>query len=246
MIDVEDPTALSRLYHLNSEPWLNESAYRGAPYLQERTLHPDAPRTALPPAAPGLVARLAARRRSTRRFVEREMALETLGALLCAGYGVAEIAGLESGGKFARRTAPSAGGLYPLDLYAIVRNLRGAPDGAHHFDPFGPSLEALGQPSAAAMAEAFYTWPFVEHANAVVCVAAEFLRCQKKYGPRGYRYILLEAGHVAQTLCLAAEEAGLATLCMGGFRDAALNRLLGLDPARQGVVYAVAIGWAAP
>ena len=69
-----------------------------------------------------------------------------------------------------------------------------------------------------------------------------FGRSQKKYGTRGYRYVLLEAGHSAQNVCLRAAELGLGSLCMGGFEDARLNRMLGLEPAREGVVYAVAVG----
>ena len=72
---------------------------------------------------------------------------------------------------------------------------------------------------------------------------AVFLRTQKKYGPRGYRYILLEAGHVAQNLCVRATELGLATLCAGGFLDSALNELLGLQPKHEGIVYTVAAGF---
>ena len=61
-------------------------------------------------------------------------------------------------------------------------------------------------------------------------MAAVFGRNQKKYGPRGYRYTLLEAGHSAQNVCLRAIELGLGTLCMGGFEDSRLNRVLGLEP----------------
>ena len=82
----------------------------------------------------------------------------------------------------------------------------------------------------------------MRNVNVIVFLAAVFCRSQKKYGPRGYRYILLEAGHVAQTLCLGATERGLGTLCMGGFRDARLNRWLGLDGIDEAVVYSVAIG----
>ncbi|MGI9518742.1 MAG: nitroreductase family protein, partial [Pirellulaceae bacterium] len=76
----------------------------------------------------------------------------------------------------------------------------------------------------------------------VLCIAAVFLRSQKKYGPRGYRYVLLEAGHSAQNICLAATEQGLGSLCMGGYVDSILNRILGLTPDESGVVYSVAVG----
>jgi SagB-type dehydrogenase family enzyme len=72
-----------------------------------------------------------------------------------------------------------------------------------------------------------------------------FRRTQKKYGPRGYRYILLEAGHCGQNFCLKAAELGLSTLCMGGFVDSGLNMMLGLQQKEEGVVYTVAAGYAA-
>jgi len=74
-------------------------------------------------------------------------------------------------------------------------------------------------------------------------MAAVFLRTQVKYGPRGYRYILLEAGHVAQNICLRGMELGLESLCMGGFLDSALNELVGLRAKEEGVVYTVAAGF---
>ena len=80
----------------------------------------------------------------------------------------------------------------------------------------------------------------MENANLVFCLVADFSRTQKKYGPRGYRYILLEAGHSAQNICLAATELGLGSLCMGGFVDSLVNSYLGLEPHDEGLVYAVA------
>jgi len=86
------------------------------------------------------------------------------------------------------------------------------------------------------------TAPFIRDANLIFFLSAVFHRSQKKYGPRGYRYILLEAGHVAQNLCLIAAEFNLGSLCMGGFYDSRLNRFLGFDGLSEAVVYSVAAG----
>jgi len=247
MIPADEPTCLSRLFHLNSEPWLNEEAYRGA-YHQEFGSHPDALRTPLPAQSLQGVTALAARRHSVRSFARRSLSLSTLGALLRASYGIVELAPMPLGGagRFLRRSVPSAGGLYPLELYLLTQGVEGVPDGVHHLDVLGESLECVRPGDwRAGAAEAFYTWPYMAEANAVVCFAAVFDRCQARYGPRGYRYILLESGHAAQNLCLAAAEHGLGTLCMGGYRDTVLNPMLGLAPEREGVVYAVALGWPA-
>lgn len=242
-LPVDDPTALSQLFHLNSEPWLNEKAYRGAPYVQEFRSDPAARRTALPPTEPGFVQRLAERRRSVRTFRPEALPLAQVAGLLRGAYGVTGPDPMEGGGRFLRRPVPSAGGLYPLELFVLAAQVDGLATGVHHYDALGDALEeARAGPWQDAAAEVFYTWPFVAQAPVLLCIAAVFGRMQKKYGPRGYRYILLEAGHVAQILCLCAAEQGLATLCMGGYRDGALNRLIGLEASSEGVVYTIAIG----
>jgi SagB-type dehydrogenase family enzyme len=242
-LPVDDPMALSALLHLNSEPWLNEQAYRAAPYLQETRTYADAPRTALPATEPDIVAGLAAARVSTRAFLPVPLTLTTVAAMLRSSYGILGPDPMPGGGQFLRRAVPSAGGLYPLELYLLVGNVTGLEPGIYHVDAVGEALECLRvgnwQKDAAGI---FYTWPYVEAAPVIICYAANFARTQKKYGPRGYRYIHLEAGHAAQNLCLSAAGQGLGTLCMGGYRDGALNRLLGLSSPREGVVYAVALG----
>ena len=85
--------------------------------------------------------------------------------------------------------------------------------------------------------------PFLEGANLVVFIAAVFDRTLRKYGPRGYRYILLEAGHVAQSICLLAQEAGLASLCVGGYLDGDLNAVLELEATEESVVYCIGVGY---
>ena len=150
---------------------------------------------------------------------------------------------MEGVGTFLRRSVPSAGGLFPLELFVFLQRVEGLSDGLYHYDVRGHSLEPLRGDPIADLAPFLYPYPFVRDANLVFAVAAVFGRNQKKYGPRGYRYTLLEAGHVAQNICLRAVELGLGTLCMGGFEDSRLNRMLGLEPSKEGAVYAVAAGY---
>jgi SagB-type dehydrogenase family enzyme len=245
MIPVDDAETLSRLFHLNSEPWLNEEAYRGSPFHQEYKNHPDATaRIFLPDPSRGQLATLFSNRRSIRAFADWLMPLSELSDLLFAAHGVVEIAKMEtSGGEYLRRSVPSAGALYPLELYLLLHHIDGLEDGLYHYHSISHTLEQIWTRDwSSACREAFYTFPFIVGVNVVICHTAVFSRCQTKYGPRGYRYILLEAGHSAQNICLAADELGLATLCMGGFKDRVLNNLLGLVPPEEGVVYTVAIG----
>jgi SagB-type dehydrogenase family enzyme len=187
---------------------------------------------------------LLGRRHSCREFAQREMSLYQASALLAASYGA--IAPARYGGQtaFLRRTVPSAGGLFPLELYTFTQRVRELEDGLYHYDVAAHSLQQLRRGNLFPTLESlFYAYPFMQDANLVVVMAAVFLRTQKKYGPRGYRYILIEAGHVAQNLSLRAIELGLATLCAGGFLDSGLNEVLGLQPKQEGVVYTVAAGF---
>lgn len=245
MIPLEDPTTLSQLFHLNSEPWLNDEAYRGAAVLQEPKI-PDGITAVVPlpePSKSALTALLQARQ-SCREFARREMPLDDLAGLLSAAYG--SVVPVRIGGQvaFLRRTVPSAGGLFPLELYVFVQRVHDLDDGVYHYDALAHSLQQLHRGNLFPTLEPmFYTYPFMRDANVVIAISAVFLRTQKKYGPRGYRYILMEAGHVAQNVSLRAVELGLATLCMGGFLDSRLNELLHLRPRDEGVVYTVAAGF---
>jgi SagB-type dehydrogenase family enzyme len=245
MIPLEDPTTLSMLFHLNSEPWLNDEAYKAGSSKQEFK-QPEGilAETALPVAQSSLTD-LFRRRRSCRAFSRATMPLTQVAGLLAAAYGIVESASLSDQSKFLRRSVPSAGGLFPLEVYIIVQRVDGLADGMYHYDVLGHSLELLAPGNHFSSLEpVFYTYPFFCDANLAICFAAVFPRTQKKYGPRGYRYILLEAGHSGQNVCLQAAEMNLSTLCMGGFVDSDVNHMLGLNQKEEGVVYAVAVGYA--
>lgn len=245
MIPYEDATTLSLLYHLNSEPWLNNEAYAAAAYRVDYKELPEAgERVALPAPQESPLLKLVKSRASCRRYNLRPMPLSTLGTLLGAAYGAGRIAALPDGPKVLFRTVPSAGGLFPLELYVVIQSVEGIADGLHHYAVRRHCLELVKTGSLFAEQHGvLLADPFVRDANVVVFIAAVFGRTQKKYGPRGYRYILLEAGHVAQNLCLSATERGLGSLCMGGFMDSKLNRFLGLDGVREAAVYGVGIGY---
>jgi SagB-type dehydrogenase family enzyme len=244
MIPLEDPTTLSLLFHLNSEPWLNDDAYKSGSVNQELKVPAGViGEIPLPRPDGSALMELLAQRYSCREFAPVEMPLINASALLEASYGA--LAPVRFGGQtpFLRRTVPSAGGLFPLEVYAFTQRVQGLEDGLYHYDVVAHSLRQLRREKLWPTLEPmFYTYPFIKDANLVFAIAAVFMRIQKKYGPRGYRYTLMEAGHVAQNISLRAIELGLATLCMGGFVDSELNELLHLQPKQEGVVYTIAAG----
>jgi SagB-type dehydrogenase family enzyme len=248
MLPFEDGTSLSLLYHLNSEPWGNIEAYQSVNYeVEYKQVTPSSPPLSLPTPSESDMARIAARRWSCRAYEPKTLPLSVLSALLRGSYGITRTdAGLLGGSLVLMRPVPSAGGLFPLEVYVATQRVQGLPDGLHHYNVRNHSLEPISDgPVFKVLQPHLFMFQAIEHANVIVFLAAVFGRSQKKYGPRGYRYVLLEAGHVAQNLCMLSVEQGLGSLCMGGYTDEELNRVLGLTPLKEGVVYSIAVGWPA-
>lgn len=166
-------------------------------------------------------------RRSVREFSDIPLTEQQVSDLLWAAQGVTSSAG--------GRTAPSAGALYPLEVYVVTDDevLHYLPDG-HRVEARDSSTtrravaDAVGQDSAGT-------------APAVVVITGVVARVEPKYGDRAERYLLLEAGHAAQNLLLAATAQGLGGVPIGAFGDDALARALGLPPGEQ-TVYAIPVG----
>jgi SagB-type dehydrogenase family enzyme len=247
IIPLEDGETLSRLFHLNSEPWSNVEAYRQAlDYeVQYKEMAAGDASVSLPLPGGSALLELLSARDSCREYQLREMSLGTLSTILKCAYGITRTAQMPKIGGGYFRTVPSAGGLFPLELYVLAREMSGLSDGIFHYNLRGHSLELLREGRwFAELDKALISSPFIINANLIFFLSAVFKRTQKKYGPRGYRYILLEAGHVAQNLCLVAAEQKLGSLCMGGYTDARLNRFMGFDGLHEAVVYSVAVGYA--
>jgi SagB-type dehydrogenase family enzyme len=193
--------------------------------------------------APTSLAAALAARRSVRSFTGGPLPIETVGRLLRGSYyptGHVLIAGAE----LALRTVPSAGALYPVDVYVALNHVAGAARGVYRYLPLAGALEAIrlddgiGDALAAVCAPA----PQVSDAAGAVLLSAHFGRLDAKYEQRGYRYALLEAGHLAQVLCLGAAALGIGALCQGAFFDDQANALVRAGEASESVVYIVLFG----
>jgi SagB-type dehydrogenase family enzyme len=160
-------------------------------------------------------------RRSVREFRQETITTTELGQLLWAAQGITHSQGY--------RTAPSAGALYPLELYVIARNVDGLSPGIYHYRPDKHRLllantgEYLNRLAKAALGQ---SW--VKDAAAVVVFAAVFKRTARKYGERGVRYVHIEVGHAGQNLFLQAEALGLGTVVVGAFDDDEVVEVLNL------------------
>lgn len=248
MFRVEDGRTLASLFHLNSEPWMNAKAYAEESYdVQYKEMPTVEGGISLPKAtAMDGLRSLAAKRCSSRSFSSREMPLELLAEILETAYGPLRVVQFANGLEVEARAVPSAGGLFPLELYVLARNVSCLRDGLYHYNIRHHCLEPLRHDvTQGRISEFLLAQPFVDQANMVIMIGAVFDRTLHKYGPRGYRYVLLEAGHLAQTLCLLATERDLGSLCIGGFMDTKANNFAGLDGVNEAVVYMVGIGYRA-
>lgn len=185
----------------------------------------------------GTLADALTRRRSTLSGSDGSLGAPALASVLATAYGARTRDGVE------RRAVPSGGALYPLELYVLALDVAGVEPGVYHYEPYRHELELLreGRP-AEPLAEALIDPSLVASVTAAIVVTGVFWRSRFKYGLRGYRFVLLEAGHVGQNVVLAAAALGLPALPLGGFYDRPVESLVGVDGLDEAVVYVVLLG----
>ena len=170
-----------------------------------------------------------AQRRSQREFTGEALSPDALSQILWAAQGHTQ-----PGAR--GRTAPSAGGTYPLEVYVI------SAEGVFHYLPEGHRLEVLGRDDRrAALSEAALGQAWVARAPVVVVIATVSARTEAVYGDRAGRYVLLEAGHAAQNVLLEAVALDMGAVPVGAFRDDEVAGIVGLT-AGEVPVYLIPIG----
>jgi SagB-type dehydrogenase family enzyme len=233
----------SRLYPRTAPPRLEVAARLARdPELRDVTAragrtHDHRESVALPAPTPlgGSLADVLARRRSSQSDALRPIRASDLSAVLTACY---------AHGAGDRRPVPSGGGLYPLELYVLVAAVNGIDRGVYHFHPFRSRLNRLDSLDWNAVRDALAAPDVFERAAALLVVTGMFSRTRFKYGPRGYRFALLEAGHLGQNAVLAATDLGLPALPIGGFFDRRLDAIVGADGLDEACLYTIALGGA--
>jgi SagB-type dehydrogenase family enzyme len=183
-----------------------------------------------------------ATRESARTLTPARLTLGQLATLLQHAYGFTRD---NVGTAFPRpfRAVPSGGALYPLEIYLHTTHVNELEPGLYHYDPTRNELRFLryGDESRR-LSEALVQRNYAVDASVMLLITAVFERSIFKYGDRGYRFALIEAGHVGQNLALTATALGLACLTIGGYSDRQIDDLLGLDGLLHSTVYLAAIG----
>ncbi|NLP05923.1 SagB/ThcOx family dehydrogenase [Candidatus Fermentibacteria bacterium] len=174
---------------------------------------------------PSGLATLFESRISTRLFESAPLDAPAVSTVLWAGCGL-----LDDG----RMTVPSAGAIYPLELYLVSGGVEGLEPGIYSYDSRGGSLSMIASGDArAALSTACLGQPWVASAPASVVICARPGRTTARYGDRGISFVWMEAGHSSQNIYLMCAALGLGTVAVGAFDDSLVSSVIGLD---EGVV----------
>jgi len=173
-------------------------------------------------------------RRSIRDYTAEPLTLEEVSQLLWAAQGITS----DWGG----RTAPSAGGLYPLEVHVVVGNVQQLAAGIYRYDPRTHELvmTAEGDVRAPLSVAVLDQTPVNDGAINLIFTAV-YQRTTQKYGDRGIRYVHMEAGHASQNVYLQVVALGLGTVTIGAFYEDEVSRLLGL-PEDEEPLYVMPVG----
>lgn len=173
-------------------------------------------------------------RRSIRNYSERPLKIKEISQLLWAAQGIS--------GENGSRTAPSAGGLYPLEIYLVTGNVEGLLSGVYKYlvDSHNLLRASEGDKREQLAKAALNQLPVKEGAVDIV-IAAVYERLTSKYGERGIRYTQIEVGHVAQNICLEATVLDLGVVSVGAFDDNQVKRVLDI-PDEETPLYIIPVG----
>ncbi|MFX1380283.1 MAG: SagB/ThcOx family dehydrogenase [Promethearchaeota archaeon] len=178
------------------------------------------------------------KRQSTRKFINEPITLSQLSCLLFGMTGLTRIFP-----QYAFRTVPSAGGLYPIEIYPVINIVKNLEQGIYHYNISQHSLELLkkgdyrGDITKACLDQQI---AFNSAVNFVWTAVIE--RSKWKYLQRCYRYIYMDVGHIGQNLYLIAEALGLGACTIGAIYDDEINNLLDIDGIQETAIYVGVIG----
>ncbi len=182
-------------------------------------------------------------RRTRRRFVRTTLSSAALGRILALAAGPCGNTTFADGTPLSLRAYPSAGALFPLEIYPLLLDADEFPRGAYHYSLYDAQLSFLRSfDDEELLHGAFLGEQMTRTASAIFMITAVLPRTRFKYGERAYRYVHIEAGHLAQNLILTANECGLSAAPVGGFLERRIESILDVDGVEEIAVYAVFVG----
>ncbi len=164
-------------------------------------------------------------RRSIRLYANNPLTLSDLSQLLWAAQGVSGTGG--------GRTAPSAGALYPIEVYVVVGNVSDLPGGIYQYEPQKHVLYKRADGDKRIELSRAVLQSTIQNAPAILVFSGVYERTTAKYGGRGIRYVHMEAGHASQNVYLQAESLHLGTVVIGAFQDEDVRAVLALPENEQ-------------
>jgi len=174
-------------------------------------------------------------RRSIRSYSNKALPLTALSQLLFAAQGITD--------QDMLRTAPSAGALYPIEVYVIVNNVAGLERGIYHYVIPDHSLALIREGDfRGKMIRCALDQEMAGESDVTFILTAVFPRTSWKYAERGYRYAYMETGHIGQNIALQAASLGLGAVGIGAFFDDDINALVGIDGTSEATIYLYAVG----
>jgi SagB-type dehydrogenase family enzyme len=173
-------------------------------------------------------------RRSVRSYKNAPLNLVEISQLVWSAQGITTARGF--------RTAPSAGALFPLEMYVIAGRIENLPSAIYKYSPRQHALiQIISGDKRAELSRAALRQGAIRKAPAILLFSAVYERTTGKYGQRGIRYVHMEVGHAAQNVCLQAIALGLRTAVIGAFDDEAVKQTAHL-PANEQPLYFVPVG----
>lgn len=169
------------------------------------------------------------KRRTVRSFDRKALTLKHLSQLLWAAQGITETGGF-------KRAAPSAGALYPMDVYAVVGRdcIEKVDPGVYHYNPADHSLSLVQEGDRRRdVAEASLWQMWMADAPLTLVITAEYSRIMVKYRQRGIRYAMIEAGHIGQNIFLQCQGMGLEAGIVGAFEDEKVVQVMGIKTTHE-------------
>lgn len=184
-------------------------------------------------------------RRSRRNFSSKPLQTSDISQILWAAYGVTKK--IDKGPSFLRgglRTAPSAGALYPLEIYIVIKKAKTLNPGIYAYDSEHHLLRLISIGNFLDdLADHAFGQDWIGNASACLVYSAVFERTTDKYGKRGRdRYVCMDLGHSAQNVYLQCEALGLATCAVGSFNDSAIKKTIKMSK-RETPLYLMPLGY---